>query len=92
MNLKWSPAKRVALGSAYMLYMDQNVGSRVPDSVSRQASYGEYVCWITPFDSPTVVAQWLSVGYGDPEWLWRHEALAFGGRYLAHPLQRAQAM
>jgi hypothetical protein len=76
-------AKYVALGSAYMLYMDQNVGSCVPTYLSRRASYGESVCWITSFDNRTIVKQWLPLGYGDPEWLWRHEALVFGARYVA---------
>ena len=66
-----------------MLYMDQNVGSCVPTYLSRRASYGESVCWITSFDNRTVVKQWLPLGYGDPEWLWRHEALVFGARYVA---------
>ena len=70
-----------------MLYMDQNVvGSSVPADVSNRTAYGESVCWITPFDNRTVVEQWLTLGYGDPEWLWRNEALPFGERYLARHL------
>jgi len=76
-----------------MLYMDENVGNCVPDDLSRRAFYGEYVSWITPFDNWKVVLQWLSLGYGDPEWLWRHEVLAFGARYIAeHVLANATAI
>jgi len=86
-SLTSASAKCVALGAAYMLYMDQNVvGSLVPDDVSRRTAYGESVCWISPFDNRTVVERWLALGYGDPEWLWHHEALVFGARYLAEHL------
>jgi hypothetical protein len=50
--------------------------------MTRRTAYGESVCWITPFDNRTAVEQWLPLGHGDPEWLWRHEALVFGARYL----------
>ena len=73
-----------------MLYMDQNVGSCVPTYLSRRASHGESVCWITPSDNRTVVKHWLRLGYGDPEWLWLHEALAFGARCLGEHLQSVQ--
>ena len=90
-SLRWSSTKCAALGPAYMLYMDQNVGSCVPKYLSRRASYGESVCWITPSDNRMVVKHWLRLGYGDAEWLWRHEALAFGARCLGEHLQSAQS-
>jgi hypothetical protein len=92
-SLRSDSAKCVALGSAYMLYMDENVGECVPHDASRPAFYGEYVCWIAPFDDWKIVLQWLTLGYGDPEWLWRHEALVFGARYLAeHTPANAKAI
>ena len=90
-NPRSASAKYVALGSAYILYMDQNRGSCIPNYLSRRASYGESVCWITLFDNRTVVKHWLRLGYGDPEWLWRHEALAFGARYVAQAPTRTKA-
>jgi hypothetical protein len=78
-------AKWAAIASAYVLYMDQNIGGLVPECVSRRAAYGEFVCWITPYNSDDCKA-WIPLGYGDPQWLWHHEALAFAALQVGeHP-------
>ena len=82
-------AKHARLDSVHMLHMDQNIGRLIPKSVSDQAAFGESVCWITALGDQSTVEQWLPLGFGDPEWLWRNEALVFGADYVtAHRTDR----
>jgi hypothetical protein len=79
-------AKHARLAQAHMLHMNQNLGTLIPKSLSLQAAFGESVCWITPFEDGSTVEDWRTLGFGDPEWLWRHEALVFGAHYMVSHL------